>query len=372
MFHSKLLFTQKMQMQVHHLLPAILPHMKRKLIAGDPLLLRELLGLEDEHPRNVRRLLGDFRDGCDEVLRNEEEVGRRLRVNILEREDIVILIDNRGGNLAPENAMEDRIVGHGTGGNRLQHTKKSIQRLQETAPSPTTVHSMHPDLPHPLRIFFRTVDRPGPSSFDGLSEEDLEAHMGIDLYGKFRLTGAVRPSYDLRVVPEEGYRFDTYQDGRNHITIPVIMAAVTRRKLFEVFMRCIEPLGHVVDAVLEASHDRPMGHQDGYREHIDSPVLLSLLTEFENLLTNDGCTGIAILNPALPAEVQLDDHKLLITYAHTDTLAAFREVLDAQGIPHKPQMKFITEADHIHRSSDEFRKQAAELLVRLGVEEWEE
>ena len=51
--------------------------------------------------------------------------------------------------------------------------------------------------------------------------------------------------------------------------------------------------------VLETSHNREgRGHVDLYREHIDLPVLKSILCDYEDLLLNDGCTGIAVLNPA--------------------------------------------------------------------------
>jgi hypothetical protein len=69
-----------------------------------------------------------------------------------------------------------------------------------------------------LKRFFRNVFHEGAprtvnhSSFDHLSEEELEAHLGVDRYGDFQLTGAVRPSYDLQVVPQQGYRHDVYRD----------------------------------------------------------------------------------------------------------------------------------------------------------------
>ena len=50
------------------------------------------------------------------------------------------------------------------------------------------------------------------SSFERLSEEELEAHLGVARYGSFLLTDAIRPSYDLQVVPSEGYRHDVYFD----------------------------------------------------------------------------------------------------------------------------------------------------------------
>ena len=60
-----------------------------------------------------------------------------------------------------------------------------------------------------LKKFFRNVfhdETPvrAASSFDKLSEEELEAHLGIARYGEFELSDAVRPSYDLEVVPSEG------------------------------------------------------------------------------------------------------------------------------------------------------------------------
>ena len=65
--------------------------------------------------------------------------------------------------------------------------------------------------------------------------------------------------------------------------------------------------------------------EDLYREHIDVPVLKSILLDFEDLLLNDGCTGIAVINPAKRQEVQLDEHKLLIVYG--DPLAEFEQTL---------------------------------------------
>ena len=65
-----------------------------------------------------------------------------------------------------------------------------------------------------------------------------------------------------------------------------------------------------------ATTARRKGHVDLYREHIDLPVLKSILYDFEELLLNDGCTGIAVLNPHMPLEVQFDEHKLLIAYGH--------------------------------------------------------
>jgi hypothetical protein len=75
------------------------------------------------------------------------------------------------------------------------------------------------------------------------------------------------------------------------------MGAATSERLFETFLDLLDPLGFEVDVVLETSHHRSnRGHTDLYREHIDLPVLKSILYEYGDLLLNDGCTGIAVLN----------------------------------------------------------------------------
>ncbi len=171
-----------------------------------------------------------------------------------------------------------------------------------------------------LKKFFTNVFHDGAStvnnsSFDHLTDDEIEAHLGVSSYGAFELTDAVRPSYDLKVRPSQGYRHDLYVDEESQSKVPVIMAAASRNNLFDVFMKLIEPLGQTVDVVLETSHDTSKSeHVDLYREHIDMPVLKSILWDYEDLLLNDGCTGIAVLNPGTPQEVQFDEHKLLIVY----------------------------------------------------------
>jgi len=223
-----------------------------------------------------------------------------------------------------------------------------------------------------LKKFLRNVVRDGSvplgtSSFHELSEEELEAHLGVSRYGSFELTEAVRPSYDLRVVPSQGYRHDCYRDEENHATVPVLMGAVSREDLFEAFLDLLDPLGNVVDVVLETSHSRDrQGHRDLYREHIDMPVLKSILWEYEELLLNDGCAGVAVLNPGVPQEIQFDEHKLLIVYGNQ--LGQFEEVLAQRSIGCNDEMRFITEAEHVHSSSERFAHQFEELQTRLGMD----
>jgi len=223
-----------------------------------------------------------------------------------------------------------------------------------------------------LKKFFRNVFRDGSmpvgtSSFEQLSEEELEAHLGVSRYGDFLLTDAIRPSYDLQVVPSQGFRHDSYRDEESRTSVPVLMGAVSKEDLFDTFLDVIDPLGSVVDVVLETSHNRDrQGHQDLYREHIDMPVLKSILLDFEDLLMNDGCTGIAVLNPGIPQEVQFDEHKLLIVYG--ERLEEFEQVFQDHRVRLNDQMKFITEAEHVHSSSDQYAQEFEELKTRLGMD----
>jgi hypothetical protein len=224
-----------------------------------------------------------------------------------------------------------------------------------------------------LKKFFRGSLHEGgqaavkSSSFEQLTEEQLEAHLGVQRYGRFTLTDAIRPSYDLKVVPKQGYRHDFYLDEETKTKVPVLMASASREILFDIFMELIEPLGCEVDVVLETSHNRDSaGHTDLYREHIDVPVFKSMLWDFEDLLMNDGCTGMAVLNPSIPQEVQFDEHKLLIVYGNP--LRAYETVFARFGVRRDDQMKFITEAEHVHSSSDKYFQSFDELKLRLGMD----
>jgi hypothetical protein len=188
------------------------------------------------------------------------------------------------------------------------------------------------------------------------------------------MTDAVRPSPTSKrpVVPTEGYRVETYKDPRNSLRVPVVAAAVSREKLFDVFLDLMTPLGEVLDVVLETSHESAgagpePSHRDLFREQIDQAVLKSVLCDFEDLLLHDGCTGLAVLSGEEPIELQFDEHKLLIIYAHD--LQPFREVLDDAGVEHDDDIRLITEGEHLHSTDTHWREAFEQLCFRLGVGE---
>jgi hypothetical protein len=232
---------------------------------------------------------------------------------------------------------------------------------------------------------------------DSVNAKALAAHMQVDQYGDFRLTAAIRPSPALRVVPRQGYRLESYQDAKSGMQVPVLAAAVSREGLFEAFLALLDPLGPVVDVVLETSHnektktgrqgDKETGNQKAAasfslspclpvslsasacfcRERIDLPVLASYFCDFEDLLLNDGCTGIAVIGTSGPMEVQFDEHKLLIVYAHD--LKPFESIVRQANLARDDHMKLITEGEHIHATDPRYAAAFEQLCYRLGIGE---
>jgi len=190
-----------------------------------------------------------------------------------------------------------------------------------------------------------------------VNSKTLAAHLRVDQYGDFRLTEAIRPAPGVPIFPRQGYRREMYRDAKAKLRVPVLAASVSCESLFETFL-----------ALLEPSHEsRGSGHRDLYRERIDLPVLASQLYDFEDLLMNDGCTGVAVIGVKGPMEVQFDEHKLLIVYAHD--LKPFEAVLESAGIERDDSMKLITEGEHLHTTDPHYTADFEQLCYRLGVGE---
>ena len=97
------------------------------------------------------------------------------------------------------------------------------------------------------------------------------------------------------------------------------------------------------------------------------PVLQSILYDFEDLLLDDGCCGIAVLNPQKPMEVQLDEHKLLFVYGQEN--ADYEWALNDNNVRCDEEIRFITEAEHVHSSSDEFQERFDQFCYQLGIDD---
>lgn len=191
-------------------------------------------------------------------------------------------------------------------------------------------------------------------------------HLLVNRYGEFELTDAVRPGPDLQVVPRQGFRISTYRDSHAGLEVPVLAAAVSRDSLFDLFLDLLDPLGQIVNVVLETSHESSGNrHRDLFRSHIDLPVLKSHFYEFEEMLLNDGCTGVAVVSRSRPIEVQFDEHKLLIAYARD--LGPFARILAQGGVVRDDHLKLISEGEHLHTTDPTYSVAFKQLCQRLGV-----
>jgi len=192
----------------------------------------------------------------------------------------------------------------------------------------------------------------------------LEAHLARSRYGRFTLTEAIRPGWQLDIVPRAGFRHDAYVDPRSGARMPALVAAASAESLFETFLELLEPLGDELDVVLESSHEEGIGAREFSREGIERLVLESLLWEFEDLLLHDGCTGISIMHPEQSLEVQLDEHKLLVVYAAARQ--PFERILRARGLDRDDRLRFLSQGEHMHTSHARHARHFEQLAARLG------
>ncbi|MEX1075682.1 MAG: hypothetical protein WED27_04435 [Pirellulales bacterium] len=192
----------------------------------------------------------------------------------------------------------------------------------------------------------------------------LEAHMARSRYGRFTLTEAIRPGWQLDIVPRAGYRHDAYVDPQSGARLPAVVAAVSAEHLFETFLELLEPLGDELDVVLESSHEDSAGVREFSREGVERLVLESLLWEFDDLLLNDGCTGIAVMHPEQSLEVQLDEHKLLVVYAAARQ--PFERILRTRGLDRDDRLRLVSQGEHMHTSHARHARQFEQLVNRLG------
>jgi hypothetical protein len=185
-------------------------------------------------------------------------------------------------------------------------------------------------------------------------------------FGDFVLTDAIRPSNGTPVRPCEGYSVEVYRHREAKLRLPMLTATVSAERLFDVFTALVETLGSQVNVVIESSHGRSSDdHLDFRRERIDSMVLMSHLYEFEDLLLNDGCTGIAVLHPRKPVEIQFDEHKVLTMYA--PNLKPFRRVMTEYHIPQLDEVPLLSKATHFHHTTDEYVDRFEQFANCLGV-----
>ncbi|MFN7706724.1 MAG: hypothetical protein ACK5O5_00310, partial [bacterium] len=78
------------------------------------------------------------------------------------------------------------------------------------------------------------------------------------------------------------------------------------------------------------------------------------------------CMGIAIITPRRPLEVKLEYHQELVAYG--SPLAPFEKILIDHDVYPDPKIRFLSEAEHIHSSSDRMADEVEQLISKLGME----
>ncbi len=196
----------------------------------------------------------------------------------------------------------------------------------------------------------------------------FQQHLARARYGNFQLTDAVRPALSVPIRPREGYHIEWYQTPGGAYRLPILRAAVSAERLMDLFMDLLAPLGETLNVVLESSHGRAGdSHADFRRDEIDAPVLLSHFYDFEELLINDGCTGVAVMAAGEPLEVQFDEHKQLTIYA--PNLSAFEAVFASYGIERREVLSLLSEGEHLHHTTPDAAEEFEQLTFRLGITE---
>jgi hypothetical protein len=203
-----------------------------------------------------------------------------------------------------------------------------------------------------------------------VSSISLANHLHVNQYGSFRLTDALRPGLNVPIQPSQGYRLESFRDPISRVRIPTLSASVSADHLFDLFLELLDPLGELAHVVLESSHcNRNDDHEDHRRSHIDVAILQSTLFDFEDLILNDGCTGIGVIRLDQRCEVQMDEHKQI--YIYGDDLKPFRRILHRYGVERVRGLRLLSEAEHLHHTMPHFQDQFQQLACRLGVGDFE-
>ena len=207
------------------------------------------------------------------------------------------------------------------------------------------------------------------SSFFELSAEEQERRLSIDRYGDFQLTDAVRPASGI--VPSEGYRHEILRRKPPGPEIPLLRIAASREKLMDLFRDLLDPLGEELMVVLQTSHESLLDGTSKPREiyrllPVDRAIFDSTLLDHEDLLLDDGCTGIAAVDSQVTSEVEWDEHKTLIVYGRA--LQPFKEILARHRIACRNDMRFIVDDLHVHCSDEGAEDRFTQLQYALNME----
>ena len=112
-------------MNVEHRLPAFAVAVHDQPVAGriDATLNGEAFGAADQGAEQTRLLFGYIVHGGNVLLGNNENVRRRLRTDVIEREYVLVLVNDVTRNFASDELAEQAVAGHVDFHRKLQFSK---------------------------------------------------------------------------------------------------------------------------------------------------------------------------------------------------------------------------------------------------------
>ncbi|HMP18249.1 MAG TPA: hypothetical protein PKD72_14590, partial [Gemmatales bacterium] len=96
----------------------------------------------------------------------------------------------------------------------------------------------------------------GPGKKRSVQDRATSSHGPFHARGnRLHLTQAIRPANSPLFPLREGYRIEIYKDPELGLRMPVLTAAVSQHKLFPTLLQLFQPLGEMVDFIIESSHE---------------------------------------------------------------------------------------------------------------------
>ncbi len=176
-------------------------------------------------------------------------------------------------------------------------------------------------------------------------------------------------------VPERGFKRLEHTPIRSELMphpkpIPVYSIAVEQAKIFALFMELLKPLGEDLSVILTSSHkaEPDMGPREFWSGSHDSLALQSALLDYEDLLTQDGFSGVSVTDANEGCEVMFTEDKTLHCYGNNGIMGQFHRILHRHDVYYRPELKILSESVfHVHRTTSEYRLRFLKLVDEIGA-----
>lgn len=182
----------------------------------------------------------------------------------------------------------------------------------------------------------------------------------------FSLPNAVCP-FSSRANLQIGFRYDFFIDENSGF--PGLAISQTKELLLDLFVDIITFLFDAeADIVLRGKCDEEGQYKSFKTESVDLRIFISALSDFENLILNNGLMEIRILSPDQYFELWLDDDKLIIFRSPAEAdIIKLANLLESQGIREKPKMETVRNTKHIHESSKSLEQRFEQFVRAIGA-----